>query len=386
MEWRPWLSRWSKEWIRAAEEPEALEPDVVRDRWLGFAPATPEAVEAAEERIGMRLPPSYREFLLTTDGWRDAGIFVNRMSDTSGLGWVRDLESYWTEWDNLAGEEDEESGTGPVTRGLLISAEADAGILFLDPGDVDENGEWAAYSLFSWRAAPPERHASFHALMESLYAEFHRMRQPEGETRDAWEAKVEQARVDALAGAVDDPEAVFGEAMEFGSTRAQLLLAQLLCFLGREREAMGIVADLLIEPDDRSARALFTEEFLPLMFVDHERGDHSWRSTLQDVVAADDPELVLHIAERHAVRHRGEEIPLNFGAPPAFDAAVREALDRHADDPEALRRDVLDALPLWRPRTPDHIAPVALLAHPALAAAFGDGHGHDLLTRPRGAR
>lgn len=240
MDWKPWLARWSEEWIRAAEEPEELEPEVVRDRRLGFAPATPEAVEAGEERIGKRLPPSYREFLLTTDGWRDAGIFVWRMADTSTLGWVRDLESHWTEWDDLEGAE--ESATGPVTRGLLISAEADAGILFLDPGDVDESGEWAAYSLFSWRAAPPVRHPSFLALMEDLYAEFHRMRRPEGETRDEWEAKVEQARVEALAGAVDEAEAVLREAVEYGNTRAQLLLAQLGCFLKRDGEVLGTVS------------------------------------------------------------------------------------------------------------------------------------------------
>lgn len=179
MDWRPWLTRWSEEWIGSAD-PDRLDPDVGRNTWLGFTPATPEAVEAAEERLGMRLPPSYREFLLTTDGWREAGCFVWRMRDTSNLGWVRDLESYWQEWEEPYEEEpygeDDDAGPdgegGPISRGLLISLETDSGILFLDPGDVDETGEWAAYSLFSWRAAPPTRFPSFTALMESLYAEF----------------------------------------------------------------------------------------------------------------------------------------------------------------------------------------------------------------------
>ncbi|MEV4255612.1 hypothetical protein AB0J52_20850 [Spirillospora sp. NPDC049652] len=38
MDWTPWLTRWSEEWIRS-EDPGKLEPEVVRDRWLGFAPA-----------------------------------------------------------------------------------------------------------------------------------------------------------------------------------------------------------------------------------------------------------------------------------------------------------------------------------------------------------
>lgn len=146
MDWKPWLSRWSAEWIQSSE-PADLDPQVLRDRWLGFAPASEEAVAAAEARLGLPLPPSYRDFLLTTDGWRDAGSFVWRMRDTATLGWLRDIEPYWEGWEELSEEEPAESNK--FSRGLLISLEADAGILFLDPGDVDESGEWAAYSLFS---------------------------------------------------------------------------------------------------------------------------------------------------------------------------------------------------------------------------------------------
>src|SRR4051794_17648770 len=44
MEWKPWLARWSEEWIRSAD-PAELDPEVLRDRWLGFAPATPDRLE-----------------------------------------------------------------------------------------------------------------------------------------------------------------------------------------------------------------------------------------------------------------------------------------------------------------------------------------------------
>lgn len=59
MDWKPWLSRWSEEWIRSAD-PTEMDAEVLRDRWLGFAPATLAAVAAAETRIGRSLPPSYR--------------------------------------------------------------------------------------------------------------------------------------------------------------------------------------------------------------------------------------------------------------------------------------------------------------------------------------
>jgi len=198
MDWEPWLRRWSEERIESTD-PAEPDPEVLRDRWLGFAPATAESIAAAQARIDHTLPPSYRQFLLTTDGWRDAGEFVPRMRDTSNLGWLRDLEPHWEAWEELAEEwdrnrEEEDDDAHPdadpqdgnrFSQSLLISLDADAGILFLDPGDIDDAGEWAAYSLFSWNAEPPTKYTSFTALMEDLYAEFREMRQPTSEPRGA---------------------------------------------------------------------------------------------------------------------------------------------------------------------------------------------------------
>ncbi|MEU6035544.1 SMI1/KNR4 family protein [Actinomadura sp. NPDC047616] len=386
MDWRPWLTRWSEEWI-GCTEPDELDPEVVRDGWLGFDPAPPEAVVAAEERLGTRLPPSYREFLLTTDGWRNAGIFVWRMRGTSDLGWVRDLEPYWQDWDEPVEEEEADGGDGPISRGLLISLETDAGILYLDPGDVDENGEWAAYSLFSWRAAPPERFPSFTALMEDLYAEFHRMRRPEGATRDSWAAKVEQARRDALAGDVDGAEAVLAQAENFGHARAAVLRAQILLFLGRTYEAEQLLGRLLhpsFTPDGFLSDPLFTEEFLPLLFVQHGQVSSPHRNSILQMAMGRDPALVVLVAEYQA-RLRRSEVRPDYGNP-EFTELVRAALDRRAGDPDALWRAVGDALPLWRPRSTDHIAPVVLLTEPVLAETLTPERGRALLPRPGGDR
>ncbi len=381
MDWKPWLSRWSAEWIQSSE-PAELDPQVLRDRWLGFAPASEEAVAAAEARLGLPLPPSYRDFLLTTDGWRDAGSFVWRMRDTATLGWLRDIEPYWEGWEELSEEEPAESNK--FSRGLLISLEADAGILFLDPGDVDESGEWAAYSLFSWMAEPPTRFASFTALMESLYAEFHQMRRPEGETRDSWDAKVEQARLDALAGDADAASAVLAQAEEFGRDRATILLVQLDLLLGREYQASQSFSRLLHQaPEGFFADPLFTEEFLPWLFAEHARTATNHRhSVLQTAMIGERPEIQLAIGEGQARLRRDGP---NFGEP-AFDQLVRKALDDHTGDADALWRAVQTAMAHWRPRNADHIAPVALLADPALASTLTPERGRALLSRPRGDR
>jgi cell wall assembly regulator SMI1 len=84
-QWRPFLQRWSEEWIDShdPEKERELDEAAVRDRWLGFAPASEEEIAAAEARLGRTLPPSLREFLAVTNGWRDAGCFIYRLAGTA---------------------------------------------------------------------------------------------------------------------------------------------------------------------------------------------------------------------------------------------------------------------------------------------------------------
>ncbi|GFE17935.1 hypothetical protein Sgleb_59820 [Streptomyces glebosus] len=190
-QWRPFLKLWSEEWI-VRHDPERdapLDDEVVRDGWLGFAPATPDEVTAAEARLGRTLPPSLREFLLATNGWRDAGCFIYRLAGTSELAWLAETEdSSWIEAYSDTEFADEDEGEEPegeiLARSLRLSLEGDAAVMLLDPKDIDERGEWAGYWLASWSGMGPERFDSFYDLMYDQYSRFHRLRRPEAETRD----------------------------------------------------------------------------------------------------------------------------------------------------------------------------------------------------------
>ena len=46
---------------------------------MGFPAASPIEIQTAETRLGIRLPPSYREFLEVSDGWRTTGYFLDRL-------------------------------------------------------------------------------------------------------------------------------------------------------------------------------------------------------------------------------------------------------------------------------------------------------------------
>lgn len=63
----------------------------------------------------------------------------------------------------------------PARRGTALRGRGTGrrDLAFLDPEDVDEHGEWAAYELFIWRAVGPERRGSFREPMLGLHTGFH---------------------------------------------------------------------------------------------------------------------------------------------------------------------------------------------------------------------
>ncbi|NJP43326.1 SMI1/KNR4 family protein [Actinacidiphila epipremni] len=455
--WRPFLEQWSAEWIVGHDPAEAppLDPEVVRDGWLGFAPASEAAVAAAEQRLGRRLPPSLREFLLVTDGWRDAGCFVYRMAGTAELAWLRDTEDRtWIEvYEELAEEaldSSEADGAGDagdadedddvpfevqearvLARSLRLSLEGDAAVMLLDPDDVGEDGEWAAYWLASWSGEGPERFDSFADLMRKQWRSFHALRRPPGATRDHWDGVVERARGEALAGGIEAPLALLDEAQAFGRSRAEVLATQLRALLG---EWQRHVANLLWNADrveDLLDGPLFAAELLPLL-VRHDRlaARHDLRPLPR--LKEHGPAAVKELIEEYEARAAAPGFRLSFGNA-EFDAAVHAVVDplaahpafADAADPVRPARDepvvvrhltavmtsggpvaaaaaapspaearaallaqawpaLLAAVPLWRPVCADHIAPISLLADPVLARLLTPERARALLATPRG--
>ena len=77
--WTDLLEQWSAEIIRSGEYEDELTPEVTGSGWLGYPGATEEEIAAAEARLGVTFPPSYREFLLVTNGWRMTTDFIRRL-------------------------------------------------------------------------------------------------------------------------------------------------------------------------------------------------------------------------------------------------------------------------------------------------------------------
>ncbi|MBL1104418.1 SMI1/KNR4 family protein [Streptomyces sp. 5-8] len=388
-EWRPLLTRWSEEWLQAlaANEPEEfeeLDEDVVRDRWLGFAPAGPARMTALRERIrglGIRtpLPPSLCSFLETSDGWRHAGGFVYLLAGTERIEPYGDPYGLQPMYEEHLGENPAEKDVvlaGMWGRALQLSLDSDMTDVLIDPGDVGADGEWAVYVYHGWGGEPPERYDSFRAFMEDMYKEFYQLggSHPDFEntvTRDL-DAKVEQARLVCLKGELDEALAVFDEAGELGRPRAGLLSSQLRALLNGRGS---------VPVDPRMDDPLYAGEVLPLRVSDHLRERRSDDTLVLGPVTEDyatDRERARVVLEQ--IRQRTYE----YSSQGPFGRAVEEARElARWGDTDGAWRVLAAAVPLWEPYREDHVAPFGLLGDPLLGPLVTPERGRQLLTTPR---
>ncbi|GAA4264001.1 SMI1/KNR4 family protein [Dactylosporangium darangshiense] len=120
------------------------------------------AIAELESRLGCTLPPSYRGFLANAED-----VLLNdeyRLLPAHEVGWLRDLApGIVDDWElTMEGIVDpvgvrDNYEVFPSTwfarylRGtLLISEDQGEGVYLLNPGVIDENGEWEAWFVAHW--------------------------------------------------------------------------------------------------------------------------------------------------------------------------------------------------------------------------------------------
>jgi hypothetical protein len=191
-DWEPFLKTWSREIIASGQGP-ALPQDVAASGWLGFPGATEEQIARAEARLGVQLPPSYKEFLRVTNGWRQTGPFIWRMWSTEEIEWFAVRNQGWIDaflhppgWGVLPPIPDEEyfvygedqnsvsMRAEYLQTALEISEEGDSAIYLLNPRVVTSDGEWEAWFFANWLPGA-SRYRSFLEMMQAKYESFRRL-------------------------------------------------------------------------------------------------------------------------------------------------------------------------------------------------------------------
>ncbi len=186
--WRPLLEHWSQEILASdAAYRLALPVEVVASGWLGYPGATEEQIEAAEQRLGTRLPPSYRTFLAVTNGWRRTTTFIDRLWSTEEIEWFPVRHQEWIAAWRTGVEAYERPRRGTRTSSgaadrlaeelasaLDISDVGDDAIYVLNPQVTTPEGEWEAWFFSNWNPGA-ERHRSFWDLMLAEHDTFLRL-------------------------------------------------------------------------------------------------------------------------------------------------------------------------------------------------------------------
>lgn len=188
-EWVSLLQQWNEDILNSSDAA-YLPEEVLRTGWLGFPPATEEEIQAAEARLGVRLPDSYREFLKVTNGWRMTSPFIDRVWGTEEIEWLAMQRRYILDPIRRYGDEEipdseyflyGEWRPGPLRledleRSLEVGFGSDVDQYLLLPAVTTEEGECDAFAVYPKGGEVRVRYRSFWDLMVGEYELFLRLR------------------------------------------------------------------------------------------------------------------------------------------------------------------------------------------------------------------
>ena len=139
-----------------------LEEEFLESQTLSQPGVTKAQIESLEDRIGTKLPPSYIDFLSTSNGWIQLAMDIEDgfLWSTEEVVWFREQDPAWIEaWDCdqsydvpdsdyfVYGEKQDcvHLRTKYLRTALAISPCIESAVYLLNPQIVTSEGEWEAW-------------------------------------------------------------------------------------------------------------------------------------------------------------------------------------------------------------------------------------------------
>jgi len=137
--------------------------DTIESRWLGYPGATEEEIRKKEQILNASLPPSYKEFLIASNGFKLISPFLDNLLPIEKVNWANQTEGeFWTRYkdynSNVSDEQyfDYSDNQDPVLcrdeylyHSLKISEWCQGLCVFLNPL-VIHNNEWEVLEYATW--------------------------------------------------------------------------------------------------------------------------------------------------------------------------------------------------------------------------------------------
>ncbi|HEY8599704.1 MAG TPA: SMI1/KNR4 family protein [Thermomicrobiales bacterium] len=201
IDWSEFLHQWNSKLLASPELIEELKhwpnddlEHAAENGWLGYPGVTEVELMTTEARLGRQLPPSYRAFLSTSNGWRFLGNRIPKLWSAQEIEWLptrhRESIDAWLEGERfdtesaIAAIPDSEyfvygEAQEPFTvrseylhTALDISAVEIAGTaMYLLNPQVIVGGEWEAWLWAHWLPGA-YRYRSFDELVLAAYQTF----------------------------------------------------------------------------------------------------------------------------------------------------------------------------------------------------------------------
>lgn len=162
--------------IASGEYSHLLAADGTARKWAGFPPASETAIAEAEQRLNLRLPDSYRQFLKVSNGWwLDGTVGLTRLWAVEEIRLMAQVDpaavAIWSAIDSPPGDADAgELPNSHFTSVIQISEDKD-GRYLLNPLVKPHADEWQAAFFAHW-VPGAQCYESFGRLMAAKFEAF----------------------------------------------------------------------------------------------------------------------------------------------------------------------------------------------------------------------
>jgi hypothetical protein len=134
----------------------------------GSPASSEERLSAVEEKLKIKLPPSYRTFLLATNGWSKASREVPVLRSVENIRWFKKEHRDWVQayvdpmqgmgvllpaeqdYFNYGSENSGDFDPKHLAQALCISEIGDDAVLLLNPMVIWPDGEWETWLFANW--------------------------------------------------------------------------------------------------------------------------------------------------------------------------------------------------------------------------------------------